>query len=350
MMEILAQCVADRCGDFVPKGMSPLNGFAPSKDVFPAIIGGGGDFKLGDVRRLRQDVAQAANDYVLAEAKTSAGIGYTGQGAYVGVMYSPMIGGGFAHRSTTRYTLRSDDKWVNRWHPHDDGALAAGAESVKIGSGKDKRAWGMQGSKEMQDRTVHVDCHMPFEGEEPEPGSDIVGYVHGLPAAIVLNAKFGDVGIPMEVAYEYQTNKMSSCFQCSVYMQAAGYPASSVHLGRGESWIPPYPDHYREGQILTNAAYELLYSYFRYCRSIMQLGIDTLMKSNVAKSHTTSLQALSAYLADKWYGSYCADLILDASTVHDKDFMKALRAFDVEPISNEKEFKRRYDEGDRITV
>ena len=212
MMEILAQCVADRCGDFVPKGMSPLNGFAPSKDVFPAIIGGGGDFKLGDVRRLRQDVAQAANDYVLAEAKTSAGIGYTGQGAYVGVMYSPMIKGKFAHRSTTRYTLTSDNEWVHRWHPHDDGALAAGDRSVKIGSGGGNRTWGMQGSKETQDTTVRDQYHMPFAGDEPHPGSDIVGYVHGLLAAIVLNTKFGDVGIPMEVAYEYQTTRCHPVF------------------------------------------------------------------------------------------------------------------------------------------
>ena len=82
----------------------------------------------------------------------------------------------------------------------------------------------------------------------------------------------------------------------------------------------------------------------------MQLGIGTLKKSKVAESHTSSLEALEAYLADKWYGSSCANLILDASTVHDKDFMKALRAFDAEPAVNEEEFKRRYDSGDRIAV
>jgi hypothetical protein len=348
LMEVLGARVAERVGDLVPQGMR-ITDFAPQKAAFPAIIGGGGDFPKGDLRRLQQDLAQEANAYVLKEAEKPGGIGYTGQGAYVGVMFSPLLKGRFAHCSTTRYTLKTDDEFVNRWHPHDDGSLAMPTAS-KIGAGGAKRTWGMQTNEDVWTTRVKGREHMPDDEVTPTPGSDIVGYVHGLPAVIVYNTKFADVGVPMEVAYGAATNKLSSCFQCTVYMQAAGYPASSVHLGRGESWLPPYPNRspYRLGQMMKNAAYEALYSYFRYCRSILTVGLNVLNRHEVAGTHRASLAALEAYLGDKTWGSFCADLLLDASTVHDKDFLKALRAFGVDPALHEAEFKKAYDDGDRI--
>jgi len=33
-----------------------------------------------------------------------------------------------------------------------------------------------------------------------------------------------------------KTRKLASCFACTTYMWASGFPASSTHLGRGESW------------------------------------------------------------------------------------------------------------------
>jgi hypothetical protein len=45
-----------------------------------------------------------------------------------------------------------------------------------------------------------------------------------------------------EIALGANTTKVSSCIPCAIFMQSFGYPASSIHLGRGDNWrIPDFP-------------------------------------------------------------------------------------------------------------
>jgi hypothetical protein len=45
-----------------------------------------------------------------------------------------------------------------------------------------------------------------------------------------------------EIALGAGTTKVSSCIPCAIFMQSFGYPASSIHLGRGDNWrIPDSP-------------------------------------------------------------------------------------------------------------
>lgn len=70
----------------------------------------------------------------------------------------------------------------------------------------------------------------------------IVGYVHGMSQAQVESTKRGPWCVAHEHAIGTETTKLASCFACTTYMYAAGFPPSSCHLGRGESWVPPVPD------------------------------------------------------------------------------------------------------------
>jgi hypothetical protein len=42
-----------------------------------------------------------------------------------------------------------------------------------------------------------------------------------------------------EIALGAETTKVSSCIPCAIFMQSFGYPASSIHLGRGDNWRLP---------------------------------------------------------------------------------------------------------------
>jgi hypothetical protein len=47
-----------------------------------------------------------------------------------------------------------------------------------------------------------------------------------------------------ELALGAGTRKVSSCVPCAIFMQSFGYPASSIHLGRGDNWrIPDNPQN-----------------------------------------------------------------------------------------------------------
>jgi hypothetical protein len=80
----------------------------------------------------------------------------------------------------------------------------------------------------------------------PVPAEGRVGYIHGMCSAIQKCLEWGGDCVPFEVATGTATTKMASCFACSTYMHANGYPPSSMHLGRGESWVPP-ANHYSNG-------------------------------------------------------------------------------------------------------
>ncbi len=86
--------------------------------------------------------------------------------------------------------------------------------------------------------------NIPVEKLGKDHGKSRVGYVHGMCTAITHCPQNGSL-TPLEMATGAETTKMASCFACTTYMYANGYPPSSIHLGRGESWVPPNANYVR---------------------------------------------------------------------------------------------------------
>lgn len=93
--------------------------------------------------------------------------------------------------------------------------------------------------------------HQVIEGNYDEDyiGGRIFGSSHGM-----IRAMADPVMPPLppagecvfaEIALGEGTKKVSSCVPCAIFMQSFGYPASSIHLGRGDNWR--IPDKVNEG-------------------------------------------------------------------------------------------------------
>jgi len=66
----------------------------------------------------------------------------------------------------------------------------------------------------------------------------VCGYCHGMNWAIMHAKLAGPWVTPYEIAVGTKTSKLASCFGCTTFMYATGYPPSAIHLGRAESWVP----------------------------------------------------------------------------------------------------------------
>src|SRR5262249_50803674 len=86
---------------------------------------------------------------------------------------------------------------------------------------------------------------MVFNGDIAE--NDIAMYTHGMIQAIYKAYGLGPNCEPYEIAVGDVTKKMASCLTCSLFMYATGYPPTSIHLGRGESWAPLYQPYNPNG-------------------------------------------------------------------------------------------------------
>jgi hypothetical protein len=64
----------------------------------------------------------------------------------------------------------------------------------------------------------------------------VVQYIHGMSWAMREAIRWGPWCTAYEIAVGSKTRKLASCFACTTYMWASGFPAFSTHLGRGESW------------------------------------------------------------------------------------------------------------------
>ncbi|MDR2446512.1 MAG: hypothetical protein LBD58_04360 [Treponema sp.] len=72
----------------------------------------------------------------------------------------------------------------------------------------------------------------------------IFGSSHGMIRAMVNNVTPppGIHSVFAEIALGGNTQKVSSCVPCAIFMESFGKPASSIHLGRGDNWrIPDNP-------------------------------------------------------------------------------------------------------------
>jgi hypothetical protein len=324
------------------------------------ISGGTGDLPLHDLHRYYPDMPKG---WALALYKIANEVGYQGRGAYSGFV-DRRKGGQTALKSTVRIKV-PDGELAKRWLPNERSYKTAGNNDKKenrlgasLGAGSNERIWGMIINNAMQESSIadfnryanpepaekeaginntpsaltlrgkgmhFADGfqHWPKNNGALDAGKDVVGYTHGMIQAIYdvklwenENGK-GKGGTPYEIAVGNETTKLASCFPCAVFMEANGFPASSTHLGRGESWCPMYPVHTPVSNKQDKARKDCNDKWAVYCSTIMNSGVS-LMDGLVTEDHRASFNALRNSVI-RSYGYTCANLILDALTVHDKE-------------------------------
>ncbi|MBZ4333446.1 hypothetical protein NR800_06335 [Corallococcus interemptor] len=306
------------------------------------ITGGSGDKSPNDAYRYNPPLPDgyAAKLFLMATNPATADkLGYQGRGAYTGFI-DGRTDGQTGLMSTFRHNVPFDITYGRRWHPPEAPA---------------DRPWGMIGSEAMQD---HEDRDpekqglkqqgMHFEGPTPQRGHDICAYTHGMIQAIYdvhFHKLANDTspnkktpynpGTPYEIAVGKKTTKLASCFPCSVFMEATGHPASSTHLGRGESWSPLFPP---PGSTTTqHKAWQACNTQWQdYCKTIIDAGLQCLKKApaQVKDEWKASVGALDLYLngpngvnkTPATAAQAYANLLLDAVTVHDSEVRRIDRA------------------------
>jgi hypothetical protein len=160
---------------------------------------------------------------------------------------------------------------------------------------------------------------MAFVGDIKD--GDIAAYTHGMIQAIYKAYALGPSCTPFEIAVGDVTKKMASCLGCTLFMHACGYPPTSIHLGRAESWAPLYaPYSPGGGSVEPNEAgviRDLNNRWYEKCLEWLKLGLTVLDDAHIETKHASSRDAVAKYLTD--HGSdptVGGVLILDALTLH----------------------------------
>jgi hypothetical protein len=167
---------------------------------------------------------------------------------------------------------------------------------------------------------MHDKFGMVFNGE-PDI-NDIATYTHGMIQAIYKSYSLGPSCTPYEIAVGDHTKKMASCLPCTLFMAATGYPPTSTHLGRGESWAPLYQPYNPGGSAEPNEAgviRDLNGRWYDRCTEFVTLGLKILDDDHVAEDHKTSRIAVRDYLDRNKGKTVAGTLILDALTLHDSE-------------------------------
>jgi hypothetical protein len=105
-------------------------------------------------------------------------------------------------------------------------------------------------------------------------------------------------------------------------MVATGYPPTSTHLGRGESWAPLYRPYNPSGEAEPNelaVIRDLNNAWFSTCTEFLTLGLDILNDGHIADDHKSSRDAVRRYLAACPGDTVAGTLVLDAITMHDAE-------------------------------
>lgn len=318
-------------------------GHAPVWKAGSVITGAKGMSALDFDRRHLDAFAGAARQVREIATDVDQG-GYRGRGAYTGFVYNPSSG--IASLMSTYRALIPNEhgRDAGRWYP---AALCG-----KTGGDSPDRArrypWGLILATKAPDKVnsdpkaaitdgglwlgrdplgaVKVSATDPYDqggmGDMPsgwDSGEKIIGYTHGMIQAIVHTEARGGELIPFEIAVGNCTTKLASCFPCTMYMYAAGYPPSSIHLGRGESWVPYYPElggRMSDANLANQAANRVNEAWYQQCHAHLTLGLTILQKSGVSEHHKTSFSAFKHFMSRASAPSAGANLILDALTVH----------------------------------
>lgn len=310
-------------GDKVQVGLTPI--YDKAGNVV-RITGGTGNMALSDADRYNPPlpVGLAKDLYDLATGMNGGKIGYQGRGAYTGFV-DGRKDGQTALMPTYRHKAPNIGR---RWLPSELGS----GMGAPFGSGAKERAiWGMIKDNEMQ--TQIADEGMYFQDQDTQRPvksglllDDVIGYTHGMIQA-VYDVVWRGGGTPYEIAVGNDTTKLASCFTCAIFMEATGFPASSTHLGRGESWCTINPAE--SGNTTQNAARTKCNDQWAlYCQKIINRGITCMESKNtnlVTQDHKPSFKALQEYLSDKNTPQAAydyANLILDAVTIHNSEFKR----------------------------
>jgi hypothetical protein len=263
---------------------------------------------------------------------------YTGRGAYTGFVDNKNTEGDtnpVGPRSTARFRapeptgLKPDPH--PRWLPPADSPLwqkrkRAGTDTYVpwglIGgerAGEARRETGTGATNEADFITVSMsNAGMVFNGDVTT--NDIAMYTHGMIQAIYKAYGLGPNCEPYEIAVGDVTKKMASCLTCSLFMYATGYPPTSIHLGRGESWAPlyqPYNPNGPAGDHEAAVTRDLNNAWYQKCLEWLSTGLEVLDDTHIAEDRKASRDAVRAYLrANQSDPTVGGVLILDAVTVH----------------------------------
>ena len=244
---------------------------------------------------LSDNTARTLRDIAASEDEK---IGYRGIGAYTGLMNDPVGRTSFI-ASTFRENISPDEgsRWV--WPSQIPWGLIDGADA-----GGDMPA-------------------------EPLDGAKLVGYVHGMTFAVYRALAQGPWCVPYEIAVGTKTTKLASCFGCTLFMYANGFPPSNIHLGRAESWAPLHAAR-RPGKhdVMDDVIDMTKLRWSLECRQQTLLGAKLLLDAagTVEDQHRERLPLISTFLdehsEDPLAGGH---LVLDALTAHDKESERVLR-------------------------
>lgn len=263
---------------------------------------------------------------------------YTGRGAYTGFVDNKNTEGDsdpVGPRSSARFRApkpgQADCGSHPRWLPPADSPLW---ENRKRAGGDTFVPWGLIGGEKAgvsrnetgsgalneADFTTISISNVGMAYVEDVAADDIAAYTHGMIQAIYKAYHLGPGCEPYEIAVGDMTKKMASCLTCTLFMNAAGYPPTSIHLGRGESWAPlyrPYNPNGSAGDQEAAVIRDLNNAWYAKCLEWLQTGLVILDDTRIAGDHQASREAVSRYLnanrADPTVGGV---LILDAVTIH----------------------------------
>ena len=325
----------------VQLGISPYYG----KNGVKVVIGGTGDMDITDADRYdpgvwTNDLSKELYDVALGNLKDQGGqpikVGYQGFGAYTGFVDGRQ-GGQTGLMSTYRFKVPDA---ATRWVPTAE-SFASGKLGPAIGTNADQRvAWGLLGSNadqaNLQQQGMYFADEDSKRGGVPLKAGDVAGYVHGMIQAIY-DVEWNKIqpgskggGTPYEIAVGDVTSKLASCFTCSIFMEATGHPASSTHLGKGESWCILHSTATPAVTTQDKAKQACNDKWAAYCQQIINKGMQCMVSAKlnlVENAHKPSFDALKAYVANKNTPQHTydyANLILDAVTVSDKEYMRVL--------------------------
>ena len=287
---------------------------------------------------------------------------YTGRGAYTGFVDNKNTEGNtdpVGPRPTARFLtadpdiVPSDDPTMGGLHPRWLPRTGSPSWTPRLRKGTTDSyvPWGMIGGdaagKEPDSKMLNV-THatnladqitgemsatdkMVFNGD-PTTG-DIAAYTHGMIQAIYKGYALGPSCSPYEISVGAVTTKMASCLPCTLFMVAQGYPPTSIHLGRGESWAPLYQPYNPGSQAEFNelaVIRDLNNSWRAKCAEWLSFGAQILDDAHIVDDHKSARDGLHSYLSshssDK---TVAATLVLDAVTVHENEAVRIGRTLEV---------------------
>ncbi len=268
---------------------------------------------------------------------------YTGRGAYTGFVDNKNTTGDtnpVGPRSTVRMiapppgvpapTVIPHARWLPPmnsplWAPRQrKGASSYVSWGLIMGdsAGKDPAAPNTTGASNLADQsTIEMRDKYGMTFTCDVTNDEIATYTHGMIQAIYKAYGLGPSCEPYEIAVGDLTKKMASCLTCSLFMYATGYPPTSIHLGRGESWAPLYQPYNPNGAAGANelgVVRDLNNAWYAKCLQWLRAGLEILDDTRTAGDHRASRDAVKKYLgANDGDATVGGTLILDAVTVHD---------------------------------